>query len=231
MPRQARTASPIRPRIAPTAINTVPSGTFVVCMYGAFAVGGTVTTAPDVEVEDEEVESVVVETDDVVDVLSLEVEVEVEEDDDEEEVVVVDDMVVDVVDVEEVVLEVDFDVDVDEEEDEVVLALEVLSVVEGSAVVWAASVVAEVVASFAGSATTREAMASSTTKRKMNDGWAVPSPRRESLITFSVFLPSCPICKWNRVVLHSGSAGVVGGEPRGCTVETENFVKSISANS
>lgn len=172
-------------------MNTVPSGTFVVCMYGAFAVGGTVTTAPDVEVEVEEVESVVVETDDVVDVLSLEVE-EVEED--EDEVVVVDDMVVDVVDVEEVVLEVDFDVDVDEEEDEVVLALEVLSVVEGSAVVWAASVVAEVVfASSAGFATTRAAMASSTTKRKMNDGWAFPSPRRESLIVFSF---SCPLVQY-----------------------------------
>jgi hypothetical protein len=172
-------------------------------MYGAFAVGGTVTTGPDVEVEEEDVESVVVETDDVV--LSLEVE-----EDDEEDVVVVDDMVVEVVDVEEVVLEVDFDVDVDEEEDEVLVTLEV--VVEGSAVVWAASVVAEVVfASFAGSAATRAEMASSSTKRKMNDGWVFPSPRRESLI---VSLFPRPLCQYvnESVVLHSGSTGVVGDQ-------------------
>jgi hypothetical protein len=149
MPRQARTASPISPRIAPTAINTVPSGTLVVCIYGAFTVGGTVTTGPEVEVEDEDVESVVVETDDVV---LLEV-VEVEEDDEEDVVVDVVDMVVEVVDEEEVVLEVDFVVDVDEEEDEVLVTLEVV-VEEGSAVVWAASVVLEVDFASAGSAAT-----------------------------------------------------------------------------
>jgi hypothetical protein len=204
MPRQARTASPINPRIAPTAINTVPSGTFVVCIYGAFAVGGTVTTGPDVEVEDEDVESVVVETDDVV----LEVE-EVEEVDDEDVVDVVD-MVVDVVDEEEVVLEVDFVVDVDEEEDEVLVTLEVVEV--GSAVVvWAASVVVEVDFASAGSAATRAVMASSSTKRKMNDGWAFPSPRRESLILFWFPRSLCQYVKESDV-LHSGSAGVVGNQ-------------------
>jgi hypothetical protein len=125
-----------------------------------------------------------VETDDVV--VSLEVE-EVEEDD--EDVVVVDDMVVEVVDEEEVVLEVDFVVDVDEEEDEVLVTLEVVE--EGSAVVWAESVVVEVAFASAGSAAARAAMASSSTKRKMNDGWAFPRPRRESLIVFSFPRPPC----------------------------------------
>lgn len=184
-------------------------------MYGAFAVGGMVTIGPDVEVEDEDVESVVVETDDVL----LSLEVEVVEEDDEEDVVVVDSMVVEVVDEEEVVLEVDLVDDVDEEEDEVVLVLEVLSVVEGSAVVWAASFVAEVVfASPAGSATTRVAMASSSTKRRMNDGWGFPSPRRESLMVFSC---PCPLVEYvnESAVLHSGSAGVVGDQERECRDE------------
>lgn len=195
MPRQARTARPINPRMAPTAIKTVPSGTFVVCMYGAFAVGGTVTTGPDVAVEEEDVESVVVETDDV-DVL-LDVD-----DDDEEEDVDVDDMLVEV---EEVELEVDSldEVDEDEDDEEVVLTLEVLSVVEeGSAVVLAASVVEEVVfASFAGSAATRAARARSSTNRKNNDGWALPSLRRKSLIVVS-FPPSLSMC------------GRIGGSPQ-----------------
>lgn len=68
-PRHASTASPIKPRAAPTAINTVPSGVFDFCMYGASAVGGTVTTGkPSVEDADVAVEPAesVVETVDVV---------------------------------------------------------------------------------------------------------------------------------------------------------------------
>lgn len=42
--RHARTVRPMRPRAPPTAMKTVPSGMLDVCMYGAFAVGGTVTT-------------------------------------------------------------------------------------------------------------------------------------------------------------------------------------------
>lgn len=42
--RQASTDSPMNPRAAPTAINTVPSGRFDCRMYGAFSVGGTVAT-------------------------------------------------------------------------------------------------------------------------------------------------------------------------------------------
>lgn len=135
--RHASRVRPIRPRAAPTAINTVPSGAALSCMYGAFAIGGTVTIAAAV-VEEEEEDVVVVETDDV-DVLVSEV-VEVSD-----EVVVVS-MVV-LVDDEEVVLvvlsEVDVDVDVDEDEVSVVVAavVLVLSVVEGSSVVLAASVV------------------------------------------------------------------------------------------
>lgn len=44
MPRHARIASPIAPRTAPTAMNRVPSGMLDFCIYGASAVGGTVTT-------------------------------------------------------------------------------------------------------------------------------------------------------------------------------------------
>ena len=73
--------------MAPTAMKTVPSGIFDSCIYGAFSVGGTATTGPEVEVEEEEdVEPVVVETEDV-DVLSVDVE--------EEEDVVVDESMVD----------------------------------------------------------------------------------------------------------------------------------------
>lgn len=42
MPRQARTATPKAPKMAPTAIKTVPSGKVEWFMNGAFAVGGTV---------------------------------------------------------------------------------------------------------------------------------------------------------------------------------------------
>ena len=41
-PRQARTSRPIKPRAAPTHMNTVPSGRDDFCMKGASAVGGTV---------------------------------------------------------------------------------------------------------------------------------------------------------------------------------------------
>lgn len=135
IPRQASTASPIRPRMAPTAMKTVPSGVFVVCMYGAFAVGGMVTTAAPVVVEDEDEDEdvVVVETEDVVVVVvSEEVEVDVSDD----EVVVVAMLVVDVdvedddVDVVEVVVS---DVDVEDVvlvEAVLSLTLGVLSVVE-----------------------------------------------------------------------------------------------------
>lgn len=44
IPRQARTARPRKPSTAPTAMKSVPSGVFDVCMYGASASGGTVTT-------------------------------------------------------------------------------------------------------------------------------------------------------------------------------------------
>jgi hypothetical protein len=41
----------MKPRMAPTTIKTVPSGSLLVCMYGALAVGGTegatITYAPD----------------------------------------------------------------------------------------------------------------------------------------------------------------------------------------
>ena len=40
-PRQRRTDMARKPNMAPTAINTDPSGRFEVCMYGALAVGGT----------------------------------------------------------------------------------------------------------------------------------------------------------------------------------------------
>lgn len=62
--RQARTESPITPRAAPTAMKTVPSGMLDFCMYGASAVGGTVTTGIsgfEVDVDDV-VEVVVVES-------------------------------------------------------------------------------------------------------------------------------------------------------------------------
>ena len=41
MPRQRRTATPKAPRIAPTAMKTVPSGRVELFMNGAFSVGGT----------------------------------------------------------------------------------------------------------------------------------------------------------------------------------------------
>ncbi len=41
MPRQTRTVAPNVPRIAPTAMKTVPSGRVDCCMKGAFCVGGT----------------------------------------------------------------------------------------------------------------------------------------------------------------------------------------------
>jgi hypothetical protein len=128
IPRQASTASPIRPRMAPTAMKTVPSGMLVVCIYGAFAVGGIVTTAPPVDVEDEDVDVVVVE-DEVVVVVSEDVEVDVSD------VVVVVAMVVVDVDVEDVeMVEVVLsDVDVEavvSVEAVVLVTLGVLSVVE-----------------------------------------------------------------------------------------------------
>lgn len=116
MPRQARTANPMNPRIAPTAMKTVPSGVFDVCMYGAFAIGGMVTMGPLVVVEDEDV-VVVVGTDEVVVVLSV-VEVEVSD-----EVVVVGSILVvvdeveDVEDVVELGLLSDVEVDVEDVED------------------------------------------------------------------------------------------------------------------
>lgn len=42
MARQSKIARPNAPRIAPTAIKTVPSGAVDLCMYGASEVGGTV---------------------------------------------------------------------------------------------------------------------------------------------------------------------------------------------
>jgi hypothetical protein len=41
-PRQARTEKARNPKMAPTAIKTVPSGRDEVRMYGALEVGGTV---------------------------------------------------------------------------------------------------------------------------------------------------------------------------------------------
>ena len=124
--------------MAPTAMKTVPSGVLVVCKYGAPAVGGTVTigAAVDVEDDDVEVDVVSVETDDVVE-LSVAEEVSVES-------VVVESILVDVADVSDVVLAVFSDL---EEVGSVVAAevsvtLGMLSVVEGSSVVWVASVVA-----------------------------------------------------------------------------------------
>ena len=185
IPRQARTASPIKPRMAPTAIKTVPSGVFDVCRYGAPAVGGTVTIAAAVELDVDDVDAVVVETDDVVVLLSEVVE---EVDVDESEVVlVVESMVVDVVDDSEVVLVVLSDVDV-EEVDSVVdavvsVTLGVLSVVERSSVVWA-SVVASVVLSPAGSADTPAAMTTKMIKRSRKVGWDFPSrPDRTRILT------------------------------------------------
>lgn len=127
IPRHARTASPISPSIAPTAMKTVPSGMFDVCMYGAFSMGGTVTMGPLAVVEAESV-AVVVETDVVV-VLSV---VDVSD----EEVVVVVSMAVVEVESDDVALVVLSDVGVVSVVEAVVLG--VLSVVEGSAVVWAA---------------------------------------------------------------------------------------------
>ena len=40
-PRQSRTDRARKPRMAPTAMKTVPSGAVETCMYGAFEVGGT----------------------------------------------------------------------------------------------------------------------------------------------------------------------------------------------
>lgn len=71
MPRHASNASPMSPRMAPTAMKTVPSGMFVVRMYGAFAVGGTVTMGPLAGVEEE--------VDVVLSVVVVEVEVEVDD--------------------------------------------------------------------------------------------------------------------------------------------------------
>lgn len=149
IPRQASTANPINPSRAPTAMNTVPSGVFVVCMYGAFAVGGTVTMGAAVVVEDEvEDEEVVVVETDVVDVLSL-VDVVLSEDVDEDDVVVsilvvFSDLVEEEEDEEEVLVVLS---DEEDEVDSAVVAavvsvtLGVLSLVERSSVVWAASAV------------------------------------------------------------------------------------------
>jgi hypothetical protein len=157
--------------MAPTAIKTVPSGVFDVCIYGAPALGGTVTITAEVVVDDEEsdevVDAVVVETDDVV-LLSDELE-------DVEEVVVVESIVVDVVEDSDVVLEVVLvlsDVDV-EEVDELVDS--VVEVVEGSAVVWAS----------AGSAETPTAMTIRKKNRTRKVGWAFPSLRgRKRMLHF-----------------------------------------------
>jgi hypothetical protein len=124
--RHASRVRPIRPSAAPTAMNTVPSGALLSCIYGALAVGGIVTIAPVVVVEEDEEDeeedvddSVVVETDDVV-LLS-----DVVEEEEEEDVVVVS-MVVLVEEEEEEVLVVELDVDVEVEDVVVSLALEVL---------------------------------------------------------------------------------------------------------
>lgn len=133
MPRQARTASPMNPSIAPTAMKTVPSGVLDVCMYGAFAMGGTVTMGPLVVVEAENV-VVVVGTDDVVVVLSV-VEVEVSDEVVVGSMLVVVDELEDVVDVVLLVVLSDVEVDVEDVVDSVVEAevsvtLGVVSVVE-----------------------------------------------------------------------------------------------------
>lgn len=101
-PRHASTESPIKPRAAPTAMNTVPSGVFDFCMYGASAVGGTVTTGyPSVEAADVAVPAkFVVETVDVV-AESVVVEASVVED---ELLVEVSVVVASVVDVESLVV-------------------------------------------------------------------------------------------------------------------------------
>lgn len=145
--RQASRVRPMRPRAAPTAIKTVPSGALLSCIYGAFAVGGMVTITAAV-VEEEDVDDVVVVvTDDVVVLLSDVVDEDV--DDVELESVVVESIVVLVLvlvdEEEDVVLDVlDVDVEVEEEVVAVVsLTLEVLCV-EGSSVVWAASVSVDV---------------------------------------------------------------------------------------
>jgi hypothetical protein len=173
-------------------MKTVPSGVFVVCMYGAFAVGGTVTIGAPVVV-DEDVDSVVVETDDVV-VSVVEVEVEVSEVE-VDEVVVVSMVVVVLSDFveeeeEEVVVVVVFPVSEDEVE-VVSLAVVVVSVtlgvvvllslVERSSVVWASAVVS-VVLSPAFWADTRAAMTITNRKRRISRGWELPSPRGRSLM-------------------------------------------------
>ena len=67
--RHARTDNPITPSAAPTAIKTVPSGVLDFCMYGASAVGGTVTMgiseSEEVDVVEEVVEVVVESVDEV----------------------------------------------------------------------------------------------------------------------------------------------------------------------
>ena len=197
IPRHARTASPMNPRIAPTAIKTVPSGVFEVCMYGAPAVGGTVTMAPPFPVVDEDVDVVVVETEDVVVVLAEDVE-EVDSDD---EVVVVESMLVvlgEELDVELVVLP-DVD-DVDSEVNVVVsVTLGALSVVEEeSSVVWAASVVASDLEFSAGSADTLVAITKTSNKSKIREEWDFPGfPVRTRIVSRSS----------NRSFLHSGSEG------------------------
>jgi hypothetical protein len=156
-------------------------------MYGAFAVGGTVTMGAPVVV-DEDVDVVVVETDDVVLVVSVvEVEVSVEVD----EVVVVSMVVVvfsDFVEVEED----EVVVSVFSEEVEVVslvvavvsvtlgVLVLVLSLVERSSVVWATSAFVSVVLSPAFWADTRAAMTITSRKRRISRGWEFPSPRGRS---------------------------------------------------
>jgi hypothetical protein len=175
-------------------MKTVPSGVFVVCMYGAFAVGGTVTIGAPVVV-DEDVDSVVVETDDVV-VSVVEVEVEVSEVEVDEVVVVsmvvvvLSDFVEEEEEEEEVVVVVVFPVSEDEVE-VVSLAVVVVSVtlgvvvllslVERSSVVWASAVVS-VVLSPAFWADTRAAMTITNRKRRISRGWEFPSPRGRSLM-------------------------------------------------
>lgn len=175
IPRQARTASPIKPSMAPTAIKTVPSGVFVVCKYGAPAVGGTVTTGAAVEVDDEDVDVVVVETDDDV---VVELSVEEEEEVSDVEVAVVESMLVDVSEDSDEVVTV-FSVDVVEVGSVVAavvsVTLGVLSVVEGSSVVWAASVVASAVLSSFFCADAQATMKTSRNKTVNNFGWAFPS--------------------------------------------------------
>lgn len=177
IPRQARTASPIKPSIAPTAIKTVPSGVFVVCKYGAPAVGGTVTTGAAVEADDEDVDVVVVETNDVV------VELSVEEEVSDDEVAVVESILVDVVEDSGVVLTV-FSVDVVEVGSVVTavvsVTLGVLSVVERSSVVWAASVVASAITSSALCADAQTMMRTTTERTIKAFGWAFPSLRAKS---------------------------------------------------